>query len=289
MELKQLKYTIKIFGEGYTEWFYFDHLRTSNKFKFTIEPDMPQQSKSSYKKRLKLIDHELKKNIQERANAIFLITDLDDILSKPKELDEYHKKKEIYKNKGVIFIESHPCIEVWFWYHFQCQFKKSSYLTYDEIKTELRDFLPLYDKTEKYYCKNKKFRDLILTDLKNRENAIKNGLKSCMYDRIEGEVCNYSEMFKAIHYFRLLKKFCELDSILKESLRVSISLSLKIDNHKCMKIYSNKTELCTFKYSDKGTLKLNCGTTCWSINDTMLLESNPAFIEPISKLLKASI
>lgn len=101
MEQKQLKYTIKIFGEGYTEWFYFDHLRTSNKFKFTVEPDMPQQSKSSYKKRLKLIDQELKKNIQERANAIFLITDLDDISSKPKELDEYHKKKEIYKNKGV--------------------------------------------------------------------------------------------------------------------------------------------------------------------------------------------
>lgn len=101
MEQKQLKYTIKIFGEGYTEWFYFDHLRTSNKFKFTVEPDMPQQSKSSYKKRLKLIDQELKKNIQERANAIFLITDLDDISSKPKELDEYHKKKEIYKNREL--------------------------------------------------------------------------------------------------------------------------------------------------------------------------------------------
>lgn len=100
MEQKQLKFTIKIYGEGFTEWFYFDYLRVNNKFKFTVEPDLPNGSKSSYKKRLKLIDKELKKNIQERANAIFLITDLDNIICDKKNLMNTRIGKKNTNKKG---------------------------------------------------------------------------------------------------------------------------------------------------------------------------------------------
>lgn len=71
MEQKQLKFTIKIYGEGFTEWFYFDYLRVNNKFKFTVEPDLPNGSKSSYKKRLKLIDKELKKIFKKEQMPFF--------------------------------------------------------------------------------------------------------------------------------------------------------------------------------------------------------------------------
>lgn len=286
MKSKQLNYTIKIFGEGYTEWFYFEKLRTSNKFKFTIDPDIPQQSNSSYKKRLELIDSELRKKSQERADAIFLIIDLDNISCNDGAFKEYQKSKEKYKQKGVIFIESHPCIELWFLYHFHNSFSKSNYNTYDEIKNKLRAVLPDYDKTDRYFSKNKKFNESIINDLSSREKAIQNGLKSCKYVPTAGEIYNYSEMFKAICFFRLLKKFSELNDVLKEKMRASISLSLDIKDHKCMKILSNKKELCEFIYDAKGQLKLVYGSYKWPLKDDEPLNLNSDYVEGISKMLQ---
>lgn len=274
MEQKQLKYTIKIYGEGYTEWFYFDQLRATNKFKFTIEPDMPNGSRSSYKKRLKLIDQELKKRPQERANAIFLITDLDNIQPDKKALEEYLSKKAAYKAKGVQFIESHPCIELWFLYHFWDKFEKSVFRTYDEMKSVLRKVLPSYDKSTSYYLKNKQFKDCIMQDAARRRQAVSNGIKSCKYETAEGEICNYSEMFKAIHFFRLLKEFCELDSIIKERKRTSVNLSLTINDHKALTVSYDNRRLCQFKYDDKGKLHLN--TNC---SDSIIPDDEPLAYE----------
>ena len=60
-QIRPLEYTIKIYGEGFTEWFYFDGLRTNNRFRFSMVPEVPKNSRSSYKQNLKLIDKELKK------------------------------------------------------------------------------------------------------------------------------------------------------------------------------------------------------------------------------------
>lgn len=59
MEQRPLEYTVKIYCEGFTEWYYFEWLRTNNRFKFSMEPDIPKNSRSSYKQNLKLIDKEL--------------------------------------------------------------------------------------------------------------------------------------------------------------------------------------------------------------------------------------
>ena len=61
MSIIPLRYTIKVYGEGLTEWFYFDKLKQLNRFQFTLEPQIPQASRSSYKQNLKLIDKELNK------------------------------------------------------------------------------------------------------------------------------------------------------------------------------------------------------------------------------------
>lgn len=71
MEQRPLEYTVKIYCEGFTEWYYFEWLRTNNRFKFSMEPDIPKNSRSSYKQNLKLIDKELRKNPQERAMRYF--------------------------------------------------------------------------------------------------------------------------------------------------------------------------------------------------------------------------
>ncbi len=48
-QIRPLEYTIKIYGEGFTEWFYFDGLRTNNRFRFSMVPEVPKNSRSSYK------------------------------------------------------------------------------------------------------------------------------------------------------------------------------------------------------------------------------------------------
>ena len=50
MEIQRpLEYTVKIYCEGFTEWYYFEWLRTNSRFKFSMEPDVPKNSRSSYK------------------------------------------------------------------------------------------------------------------------------------------------------------------------------------------------------------------------------------------------
>ena len=44
---RPLEYTVKIYCEGFTEWYYFEWLRTNNRFKFSMEPDIPKNSRSS--------------------------------------------------------------------------------------------------------------------------------------------------------------------------------------------------------------------------------------------------
>lgn len=80
-QIRPLEYTIKIYGEGFTEWFYFDGLRTNNRFRFSMVPEVPKNSRSSYKQNLKLIDKELKKKPQERADALFLVIDTDTLVN----------------------------------------------------------------------------------------------------------------------------------------------------------------------------------------------------------------
>ena len=61
MEQRPLEYTVKIYCEGFTELYYFEWLRTNNRFKFSMEPDIPKNSRSSYKQNLKLIDKDFAK------------------------------------------------------------------------------------------------------------------------------------------------------------------------------------------------------------------------------------
>lgn len=61
MEQRPLEYIVKIYCEGFTEWYYFEWLRTNNRFKFSMEPDIPKNSRSSYKQNLKLIDKDFAK------------------------------------------------------------------------------------------------------------------------------------------------------------------------------------------------------------------------------------
>lgn len=283
---RPLEYTVKIYCEGFTEWYYFEWLRTNNRFKFSMVPDIPKNSRSSYKQNLKLIDKELRKNPQERADAIFLVIDTDTLVKNKAQYAIYQEAKEKYKKQGVIFIESHPCIEIWFLYHLMDKFARTNFETYEALRPAIESVLPKYEKTARYYQKNSAFRDSILKNQANREKAIDFSIKACKYEPIENEVANYSEVFKAIHFFRLLQKFAEIRLLLAERLRSNVAILPSIDSHKSLAVMQNENVICTLKYT--GT-KLKCifadGQT-FDIDDTKPLDITNPIIEHIAELMQ---
>lgn len=283
---RPLEYTVKIYCEGFTEWYYFEWLRTNNRFKFSMEPDIPKNSRSSYKQNLKLIDKELRKKPQERADAIFLVIDTDTLVKNKAQYAIYQEAKEKYKKQGVIFIESHPCIEIWFLYHLLDKFARTNFETYGALRPAIENVLPKYDKTARYYQKNSAFRDSILKNQANREKAIDFSIKACKYEPIENEVANYTEVFKAIHFFRLLQKFAEIRLLLAEKLRTNVAIQPSIDSHKALSVMQNDNVICILKYT--GT-KLKCifvdGQT-FDVDDTKPLDIADSIIGNIAEIIK---
>ena len=282
---RPLEYTVKIYCEGFTEWYYFEWLRTNNRFKFSMEPDIPKNSRSSYKQNLKLIDKELRKKPQERADAIFLVIDTDTLVKNKAQYAIYQEAKEKYKKQGVIFIESHPCIEIWFLYHLMDKFARTNFEAYEALRPAIESVLPKYEKTARYYQKNSTFRDSILKNQANKEKAIDFSIKACKYEPIENEVANYSEVFKAIHFFRLLQKFAEIRLLLAERLRSNVAIQPSIDSHKSLAVMQNENVICTLKYT--GT-KLKCIFTdrqTFDVDDTKPLDMANQIIGHIAKLM----
>ena len=85
MGRQRTEFIVKIFGEGLTEWYYFDALRSLERFPFTLEPNLPSKSKSSYKKRLPNIDKELRRPQPESVNFIEHDTELENTDLSPSE------------------------------------------------------------------------------------------------------------------------------------------------------------------------------------------------------------
>ena len=283
---RPLEYTVKIYCEGFTEWYYFEWLRTNNRFKFSMEPDIPKNSRSSYKQNLKLIDKELRKNPQERADAIFLVIDTDTLVKNKAQYAIYQEAKEKYKKQGVIFIESHPCIEIWFLYHLLDKFARTNFETYEALRPAIESVLPKYEKTARYYQKNSAFRDSILKNQANREKAIDFSIKACKYEPIENEVANYTEVFKAIHFFRLLQKFAEIRLLLSEKLRTNVAIQPSIDSHKTLSVMQDDNVICILKYTG---IKLKCifadGQT-FDVDDTKPLDMTNSIIGHIAELMQ---
>lgn len=250
-------FTIKIYGEGLTEWYYFDKIRTLERFVFTLEPGMPANSRSSYKKRLLQINKELKRPPQERANLIILITDLDNIVSSPSELKEYLDAKAKYEAEGVIFIESHPSIELWFLYHFRKKYEKTTYPTYDAIKSDLRAHLSGYDKTGKYYNSNTTFRDCIINSYEHRKDAALCANSSCGYEPVEGEVCNKTNLHMLIIFLHMLQFYYTLSDLLRAKVPLKFSLELKVNGLEKIDISLHDNYLFTIA-AEKNKINWHC-------------------------------
>ena len=287
----ELRYTIKIFSAGITEWHYFDTLRAIKRFNFTMEPAIPQNGKSSYKQNLKLIDRELKKNPQERADAIFLVIDTDTLRNDSKQWVLYLQNKAKYEKLGVTFIESHPCIEIWFLYHLMEKFGHTSYQIYDDVLPPLRKVLAGYEKTACYYRSNRTFANEIMLSQENRDRAIANAIKSCKYDPVDGEVHNYTKVHEVIRLFRMLQRVNDIRVATTELLRVPVILKPVLDGNGNMQVSFNRDgeqlPLCMLKY-DGSQLKciVNSIGKTFELDDSSTIDHKSLLIEVLSDVLR---
>lgn len=286
----ELRYTAKIFSEGITEWHYFDTLRAIKRFNFTMEPAIPQNGKSSYKQNLKLIDRELKKNPQERADAIFLVIDTDTVIKDNKQYAQYLQTKAKYEKMGVSFIESHPCIEIWFLYHLMEKFGHTSYQVYEDVLTPLSKVLTGYEKTERYYRSNRTFAKEIMMSQDNRNRAIANSIKACKYEPVEGEIHNYTKVHEVVRLFRMLQCVNNIRVAISEFMRTPVSLKPTLDAKGTMQVTSNangeQQPLFMLKYDG---LQLRCiviptGETC-DLDDSSMIDYHHRLIEVLSTLI----
>ena len=287
----ELRYTVKIFSEGITEWHYFDTLRAIKRFNFSMEPAIPQNGKSSYKQNLKLIERELKKNPQERADAIFLVIDTDTLRNDSKQWGLYLQNKAKYEKLGVTFIESHPCIEIWFLYHLMEKFGHTSYQIYDDVLPPLRKVLAGYEKTARYYRSNRTFANEIMLSQKNRDRAIANAIKACKYEPVEDEIHNYTKVHEVIRLFQMLQRVNDIRVATTELLRTPIILKPVLDDNGNMQVSFNhngeQSPLCMLKYDDS---QLKCivnsiGKT-FELDDSSTIDHKSLLVEVLSGILE---
>lgn len=139
------KFQVAIVGEGETEWFYFSSMRQHERFTFKVAPDLPKHS--DYKSIIKAA----RKKRDEGYDLVFCVLDLDRIITNPTEQKGYCKEKaKIKANKGIEFIETMPCIELWFLLHFLQNYSSRVYLDYNQVSVPLKRHIPNYEKTAKF-------------------------------------------------------------------------------------------------------------------------------------------
>ena len=158
-----VKKSIAIIGEGETEWWYFETLRISCRYKFKVAPDFPQHSDIPHMAKL-AADY-----VKRETDYVVCLVDMDRLLRLPKEMATYQQLKKS-SSRNVIWIETNPCTEFWFLLHFLPQLPTTHYETYEDVLPDLQRYMPGYEKTARYFRKNNLYK--YLTEHGDMQRAI---------------------------------------------------------------------------------------------------------------------
>ena len=136
-ELKRSRITV--IGEGLTERWYFDHLRTIKGYRYDCKPRF--FARQSFEEMSKLIDW-----VRQGDGIAVCICDADITRTNEERANKLQALKTRYaKDERVLICDSMPSIEFWFLIHYmntRKYFKDS-----DSIIRVLKKFIPGYEKT----------------------------------------------------------------------------------------------------------------------------------------------
>ena len=129
----------------------------------------------------------------------FCVFDLDRILTDTTEKRIYESElKKIRLKKNIYFIESHPCFELWFLYHFGRSGLKQ-YNCCDSLIHDLKTHLPHYSKEESYLKRNNIYK--LLIENGNIEAAIDIATEKCSQKALSNnEGLNFTMVHKLIEF-----------------------------------------------------------------------------------------
>lgn len=149
------KFRLAIIGEGITEWHYFNNLKQEKRFPYKLTPDLPKHSDYKY------IFQKAGQLTNDGYDEVFCVLDVDVFKKDRKKEQQYQKDRlKLLKDPRIKIFESMPCIEYWFLLHYK-NYSTKIYPTYDSLKTELKKYLPEYDKSNEYFEKVKIYQKLI--------------------------------------------------------------------------------------------------------------------------------
>lgn len=187
---------IVIIGDGKTESIYVDSLKAVFKDKllgYNPKPLIPKHSSVA----------ELRKLIEANINydKVLCVVDMDTKLRDMKEMTEYQKLKQKYRtSKNVIFYETHPCTELWFYYHFQ--YTTSEFGLFEpDLKRQLERKITGYEK-KLPFCTHQH----IIKCGGNFDSAIVNGPRSIDSRDADERNYTYSEMVLFLEEIGVVEK-----------------------------------------------------------------------------------
>jgi hypothetical protein len=194
--------------DGETEVWYLQMLkRNEREIRISIKPEIPH--KKSIEDQYNLVCELLNKEFTK----VFWIVDFDTLLKEENEVPKGKKSSlknfEEYRNylfenyKNVVIIINNPCIEFWFLLHFE---KTTKYfITCSNAETQLKKYLPNYDKTQKFFTKQND--DIYLKLKPNLKTALQNSISLGKFDKVNPKkaMCEMELLFKTEE----LKKYFE--------------------------------------------------------------------------------
>ena len=176
---------ITVIGEGLTERWYFDHLRTIKGYKYNCKPRF--FSHQSYEELTKQIE----KVVQNDGIAV-CVCDADITRNNEERSRKLREMKSKYaKDERVLICDSMPSIEFWFLIHYM---NTSKYFKdVNDIIRVLKKFIPNYEKTEDFLEKQNWVA--IMSEDKRLNDACKRA--ALLGPQSE----SYSEIYQAIALF----------------------------------------------------------------------------------------
>lgn len=190
---------VAVIGEGITEKYYVESLRSLAGTNFQIVPQQLGIKASSLDELGKAIQNAVDRGYDE----VFCLIDMD---SKEKGTsvkkyaalkNKYNGKHFVIKKKGidchVHFIETRRCLELWFIYYFE--YVTRHFASYKDVENFLHKFVSDYEKHERYFRSVGNLHKKMLSCGGNLERAIANARKSLVeLDRTQSSDSSYSEM-----------------------------------------------------------------------------------------------
>ncbi len=183
---------IQIFCDGLTEKNYSDSLRIERYDKVHINIDPKLLKSSGYIGMMKDAEALLKDKSIDKPEHIYLVLDMDTIYSKGKYRDYQQRKEKMQKRwRNILsFIESRPCFEFWLLLHYRNSDRL--YKCYNDLKPELRSYLP-------DYCKKNDYASCIYSKTKdNIQTAIHNAKTIMNKPRVADEEYSYTTFYELI-------------------------------------------------------------------------------------------